>query len=770
MSFTRIKCLLSLIQNRSNQRGILGMKKIRIGVLMGGKSIEREVSFNSGRTVCDHLDTHYYEVIPLFQSIDGTLYILPWQFIHRGKISDFEHRLPQEATSIIWDDLKLTVDFIFIAMHGEFAEDGCLQGLLELLQIPYLGSGVLSSALGMNKIMQKEVLSHAGISVANGISVSPKEIEQFQKYEDAILNALAQKNISLPYIVKPGHAGSSLGVQVVTKKEQLSQALLTACHINSRKKQDVLIEEKIEGMEFSCVCLYDHATESFIALPPTEVVPRDNSVIFDYEQKYMPGKAIEFTPARCSRETLEKIKQTCLQVTKILGMTTLSRIDGFVSKQDKIIIVDPNSFSGLSPASFVFREAAEHGMHHADLINHLIASSLHHYGLLQNHHAMKEEKLMDKKTMRVAVVMGGRSNEKETSLESGRNVVYKLSSENYEVIPLFVDSNLVLHRLDYRLLVRNSTVEIEQLLDVTSKIAWADLPLIADFVFIALHGGEGENGCVQGMLEMFGMPYNGSGVLTSALCMDKHKTNAFLKSKGFAVPDNILVSRQDWIANKENIVATIKETLSLPVIIKPHDDGCSVMVQKITTVDQLETALSRFFETEKDAALIEEYIMGMELTVGVIGNDTPYALPPSQAIASHDILSTQEKFLPGAGENQTPAPLPATALQLVKQTMEAVYSALLCKGYARIDCFYQNATQSKTGSERIVILEINTLPALTPATCIFHQAAEIGVSPRSFINTIIKLGLEHHGKNVDSTIAESLIASFATKDKQIELP
>ncbi|MCL5876164.1 MAG: ATP-grasp domain-containing protein [Candidatus Dependentiae bacterium] len=750
---------------------LLFMKKIRIGVLMGGKSIEREVSFNSGRTVCDHLDTHYYEVIPLFQSIDGTLYLLPWQFIHRGKISDFEHRLSQEATPIIWDDLKEYVDFVFIAMHGEFAEDGCLQGLLEILQIPYLGSGVLPSALGMNKIIQKEILAHNGISVANGISVSIKEIEQFKKYEEAVLNSLTKKNISLPYIVKPCHAGSSLGVRVVTKKEQLYEALLAAYQVNPRKKQDVLIEEKIEGMEFSCVCLYDRVTQSFIALPPTEVVPKDNTSLFDYEQKYMPGNAIEFTPARCSQETLEKIKQTCLHVTKVLEMTTLSRIDGFVSKQGEIIIVDPNSFSGLSPASFVFREAAEHGMHHADLINHLIESSLHHYGLLKNDtNATNKEILMNKKTMRIAVLMGGRSNEKETSLESGRNVVYKLSSENYEVIPLFVDSNLILHKLNHRLLVRNSTVEIEHLLDETSKIAWSELPAIVDFVFIALHGGEGENGCIQGMLEMFDLPYNGSGVLTSALCMDKYKTNSFLKNKGFNVPDSILISREEWLTDKEKTVAAINATLHLPVIIKPHDDGCSVMVQKIAGAEELTTALSRFFETEKNSALIEEYITGMELTVGVIGNDTPHALPPSQAIASHDILSTQEKFLPGAGENQTPAPLSAAALKLVQHTMESVYSALLCKGYARIDCFYQDATQSKTGSERIVILEINTLPALTPATCIFHQAAEFGISPRGFITTIIKLGLEHHAKIVDSKMGSSLITNFSTEDKQIELP
>jgi D-alanine-D-alanine ligase len=138
----------------------------------------------------------------------------------------------------------------------------------------------------------------------------------------------------------------------------------------------------------------------------------------------------------------------------------------------------------------------------------------------------------------------------------------------------------------------------------------------------------------------------------------------------------------------------------------------------------------------------------MELTVGVMGNETPKALPPSQAVSTSDILSIEEKFLPGAGENQTPAPLPAATLRLVQDTMEQVYTALGCKGYVRIDCFYQRADESPTGTERVVVLEINTLPGLTPATCIFHQAAEIGMRPMDFIDAIVQFGFEEHASRV----------------------
>src|SRR5581483_9931961 len=127
---------------------------------MGGKSVEKEASFNSGRTVCDHLDTSRFTVVPIFQRTDGTLFLLPWRFLHRGKTTDFEHRLENEAQKVRWDDLKSHVDFMYLAIHGRYGEDGVLQGFLDILGIPYLGSGILPSAICMDKIVQKAWLAH----------------------------------------------------------------------------------------------------------------------------------------------------------------------------------------------------------------------------------------------------------------------------------------------------------------------------------------------------------------------------------------------------------------------------------------------------------------------------------------------------------------------------------------------------------------------------------------------------------------------------------
>ncbi|MCK4650748.1 ATP-grasp domain-containing protein [Candidatus Babeliales bacterium] len=719
--------------------------KFRVGVLMGGRSIEREVSFNSGRTICDHLDVSKYEIIPIFQTHFGDLYILPWHFLHRGKISDFFDRLEKEAKKIDWDDLKKYVDFIYLAIHGRFAEDGTVQGFLEVLQIPYLGSKVFSSALGMNKIMQKKFLKSFEIDIPKDIVVKGSQLKNLS-IEDVLIKLYKEK-INFPCVVKPVHEGSSFGVSVVEKKDDLFEAIKTAACCDSSRVQNVLIEEKIEGMEFVVVSLQNNKPKNlddWFSLSVTQVNIEKDSKFYDYIQKYMPGRATKITPARCSKKYYDKIIKTCLEVTKILNMSTISRIDGFLTNDGRVVIVDPNSLTGMAPSTFLFHQAAEIGMSHTDLINYLIDVELCQYGIqniVLNNSGFKGKVKVEEQKIKVVVLFGGNTNEKEISLESGRNICYKLSPQKYEFIPVFVNNSMELFKLSQKLLVQNSTREISKMVTDDQKIKWSSLPKICDFVFIALHGGVGENGSVQGILEMLGLPYNGSGVLTSALCMDKFKTSQFLSSQGFNVPKSFLVDKQNF----KKFYKDNKNKLSFPLILKPHNDGCSVFVKKIKCEKDLEKELDFYFkESGKKYVLIEECVAGIELTCGVIGNDKVLSLPPSKVFAGKDVLSIEEKFLPGQGENLTPAPLPKNVLILVKKTMEEVYKSLNCKGYARIDFFYQDFKISPIKKDRIIILEVNSLPGMTPATCLFHQAAEIGLKPMEFIDKIVEFGFENH--------------------------
>lgn len=724
---------------------------LRVGVLMGGMNIEREVSFNSGRTICDHLDVSKYDVVPLFQTLDGKIYVLPWHFLHRGKIIDFENRLITEATHIVLDDLPRYIDFMYIAVHGRYAEDGTLQGMLEVLNIPYLGTKVFGSAVGMEKSFQKKLLQQDAVPVPQGIVVYADEVATIT--QASLADRLKAAQVPFPLIIKPSHEGSSFGVAVCQTPEDLLVAVQKAAFADARFVQDVLVEQKIAGMEFVCVLL-QQSDLSWQALPLTEVVIEDTADFFDYDQKYMPGKSLKITPARCSQEQQDKVVAVCKQVVTTLNFRTIARIDGILSLDGISYIIDPNTLTGMAPSTFLFHQAAEVGMGHAQLINFLIEQELRQYDLWQSYfgdglmNQQNNQKFMHKK-IRVGVLLGGNSNEREISLESGRNVCYKLSPDKYDVTPVFVNDGLQLFALTQRLLIKSNTSIIAESVTLEMQLQWADLPHRFDFVFLGLHGGKGENGTIQGMLEMLQVPYNGSGVLASSLCMDKFKTNTFLASQGFDVPARQLIEASYWQTlfdvDRIKLVHDVIQKLSLPLILKPHDDGCSMFVQKIASVEELLVGINHMFANNKRAALVEELIRGMELTVGVVGNGSKVqALPPSQAVTTVGILSIEEKFLPGAGHNITPAPLPASGIALVQSTLERAFVAVGCTGYARIDCFYQDATISPTGKERVVFIEINTLPALTPATCLFHQAAEVGIKPMELLDKIVTLGFEKH--------------------------
>jgi D-alanine-D-alanine ligase len=194
-----------------------------------------------------------------------------------------------------------------------------------------------------------------------------------------------------------------------------------------------------------------------------------------------------------------------------------------------------------------------------------------------------------------------------------------------------------------------------------------------------------------------------------------------------------------------------------------------MFVQKVHDEAELCKAVEAIFAAGKSHALIEECIRGIELTVGVIGNKKPRALPPSMALATAGVLSIEEKFLPGAGENQTPAPLPPDVILMVQKHMEEAYRVLGCKGYVRIDCFYQPVELSPTGTERVIILEVNTLPGMTPATCIFHQAAEVGLRPMDFVDLIVQLGLEEHAPQLLMKKPDTLIEALSWRPANVDV-
>lgn len=343
--------------------------------------------------------------------------------------------------------------------------------------------------------------------------------------------------------------------------------------------------------------------------------------------------------------------------------------------------------------------------------------------------------------LRVGIIMGGMSSEKEVSLESGRNIYNKIDRSKYDPVPIFMDSRASFWEIPIKLLMRNSTKDVEEDLEKEAKhIPYESLKERVDFVYIGLHGKYGEDGCLQGLLEFLKIPYTGSGVLGSALGMDKYVCRKILSESDIDVPRTIPVFRKDWTSGKsDEILCTLEREIGFPCVVKPTREGCSTAVKKVVSKEGIPSALDDAFVWD-NTALVEEFIEGVEVTCGVIEIDGELvALTPSETIPTQDVLSLEDKFLYGQGENKTPARVPDEILKKIQDAALRTFLALDLKGYARIDMFVR-----KDG--RVAVLEPNTLPGMTPSTVLFHQAAAAGITQSGLIDLVITSALKAHAK------------------------
>ncbi len=315
-------------------------EKLRVALLMGGPSAEHEVSLSSGEVIGNHLDKDKYEVIPVVVSKSGE-----WPF----EIGE----------------LKEMADVAFIAMHGEYGEDGTVQEELRDAEIPYTGSDVLSSALAMNKILSGRLLASHGIDVPEFIVV--------QKHEKT---PGSLGGLDFPVVVKPADRGSSVGITIARTMDELVPALRNAFGFS----RDVMIQEFIPGREVTCAVLDDGAGEAF-PLPPTEIIPRSGSM-FDYNAKYTPGASEEITPARLHDDALSVIQETALIAHRAVGASGMSRTDMIIGDDDRLYVLEINTIPGMTPTSLLPQAARVHGLTLSELFDRIIEAGLRRHGLL----------------------------------------------------------------------------------------------------------------------------------------------------------------------------------------------------------------------------------------------------------------------------------------------------------------------------------------------------------------------------------------------------
>jgi D-alanine-D-alanine ligase len=337
---------------------------LRVGVLFGGRSSEREVSLASGRQVYNNLDRTRYIGIALFMDGGGRVWQVPEKLVIQNTCADLEARLGADGTRVPWEDLPERVDVVFIALHGKYGDDGCVQGALELVGMPYTGSGVLGCAISLDKPMAHALLAASGFDVPRSIVVPDRSWrDDPDAWTGRILDA-----VGLPLVVLPAREGSSLGVSVVREPETaLGEALTAAFAYDDR----AVVEEFLDALEFSVIVVGNDAPEAFLPTETTTV-----NAFMTYDDKYMPGRSQKITPARVDDATLTRIRRTAEHAYRALGFLGYGRLDGFLMPDGRILFTDPNSTSGMSPSSYMFHQAAEAGLSAIALIDRILRLAL----------------------------------------------------------------------------------------------------------------------------------------------------------------------------------------------------------------------------------------------------------------------------------------------------------------------------------------------------------------------------------------------------------
>ncbi|MDQ6716796.1 MAG: D-alanine--D-alanine ligase, partial [Gemmatimonadota bacterium] len=325
------------------------------------------------------------------------------------------------------------------------------------------------------------------------------------------------------------------------------------------------------------------------------------------------------------------------------------------------------------------------------------------------------------------VLLGGASSERNVSLASGIRIVQALRSKGHEVIALDPARGVMSAREEKELCESKVGTEPPSL-DALSKVSeGAFLPTLmtmpeileADVVFLALHGGQGEDGTIQALLDMAGAKYTGSGHLSSALAMDKD-----LSKKLFRTSD---VRTADWLMTPAT-VEEIEGILGLPVVVKPSKQGSTVGLSVVKQREDLEPAIAEALKYD-DEVMIEKFIPGRELTVGVLGE---IALPVGEIIPKHEIYDYECKYTAGMAVEEFPAKLAPEAAAFVQQQALSAFKSLKLRGYARIDF-------RLTEGGEFYCLEANTLPGMTELSLIPQGAAAMGISFPELCERIVQL-------------------------------
>src|SRR3990172_5711810 len=497
---------------------------MKIALLTGGPSLERGISLNSARSVLDHLSDDNIEIIPIYFNQQKKAYKISPDQLYSNTPSDFDFKLSQNSSLSQKSLIKLlkSTDIIFPAMHGPFGEDGQIQAFLEKNKIPFIGSGSKACKIASDKYESNKITKQ------NGFFTLPSALLKIYSKDNAkIIKEFFKKNNIKKAIVKPANGGSSIGVfPAYTPKEALEKTNLI---FSKRIDTKVVLEPFAEGREFTVIIL-ENKFQMPVSLMFTEIEPFKECQIFDFRKKYLPTNQVKYHyPARFDAITTERIQIKAEQIFKLFGMKDFARFDGWVLQNGEIWFSDFNPISGMEQNSFLFQQASRIGMSHGDLLHYIVRNSC----LRQRIKFSEFERKNIENKKPVPVLFGGKTSERQVSLMTGTNVWLKLRKSNlYKPKPylLYFENNI--WELPYALILNHTVEEIitnakdaqvglqntenivrkvqtELLLKegeatepffVPKQISFEDFinqVNKSEFVFLGLHGGDGENGNFQ---------------------------------------------------------------------------------------------------------------------------------------------------------------------------------------------------------------------------------------------------------------------------------
>jgi D-alanine-D-alanine ligase len=352
----------------------------------------------------------------------------------------------------------------------------------------------------------------------------------------------------------------------------------------------------------------------------------------------------------------------------------------------------------------------------------------------------------EKKRLRVGVIFGGRSGEHEVSLVSAASVIRALDPGKYEAVPIGIakDGRWLAGSPAQKMLPEVLRTGQRVMLPADPGVAAlvplegrTESPVRVDVIFPVLHGTYGEDGTVQGLLELSGLPYVGSGVLGSAVGMDKDMQKRLFRQEGLPVGDFVAVLRSEWESARKKVLQMIQKKFRFPVFVKPATLGSSVGMTKAHDAKELAKALD-FAAEFAMKIVVEKYIRGREIELSVLGNDTPKASIPGEIIPHREFYDYAAKYLEEGTRLLIPAKLSKAQVKRYQDYAVRAFRCLECRGMARVDFFLEKSTG------RMYINEVNTIPGFTSISMYPKLWEASGLSYRELIDQLIELALAEH--------------------------